>query len=138
MGARWIGIVILGGVVGVATLAGCASDTGDEEDVAQTSDDLSGGPVYKGGSTTPRGPASKIVCGYGCPAGYTAQQPLCISTCGGCSPYGRNATQCVRSSAASVQCGFGCPTGQYVVQRLCISTCGGCNAYGSNAVQCSR
>ena len=138
MSARIFGVVTFVGLLSVI-VAGCAAkepdDADGEEGSRSTADELSSGTVVR--------------CGYGRPAGYVAQSPLCISTCGGCNPYGRNATQCVRARsggggsssgglASSVTCGFSCPLGLRQVQRLCISTCGGCNPYGSNAVQCSR
>jgi hypothetical protein len=133
----WLLIVACGVVA-------CSSSEDPDEDIGNRADELSGGPVY-GSSGPVAGPAAKVVCGLNCGAGYTAVQPLCISTCGGCNPYGRNATQCTKNGggggggpAATVNCGFGCANGLHIVQRLCISTCGGCNPYGSNAVQCSR
>jgi hypothetical protein len=144
VGARFVAVVVLGGVLGVVALAGCAAEEDDAEKTAESSDELSSCTTgSRTGSTPPA--ASRIVCGLGCPAGYVAQQPLCLSTCGSCNGTGRNAVQCVygssstgAGSAASIQCGLACPPGQHAVQRYCLSTCGSCNQTGSNAVQCSR
>ncbi len=98
----WMGVLVVGIGAWVGS-TGCASDTTDEEKTEQSNDELSGGPVFKSNGCTSSssassssGPSSKIVCGFGCPAGYYAVKPLCISTCGGCNPYGRNAVQCSR------------------------------------------
>lgn len=154
MGARSFVLVASVGIITATFAAGCASETEPDEPTAESSDELSGGPRHPGGGAPVSGPASKVVCGASpnCGAGYTAVQPLCISTCGGCNPYGRNAHQCVRNTGggvgggaqppgpprSKVVCGYSCGAGYYAVQRLCISTCGGCNPYGSNALQCSR
>jgi hypothetical protein len=153
LGARFF-VVVSCFAFAVGMSAGCASEADPEEDTGESSDELSGGPRYPGSGTPVNGPATKIACGANnnCGPGYTAVQPLCISTCGGCNPYGRNAHQCVRNTGggvgggalppgpprSKVVCGWSCGAGYYEVQRLCISTCGGCNPYGSNAVQCAR
>lgn len=131
MGALQLGRVAFLVVVAFGVIACSSADP--EEDTGSTAEDLSSGP------------ASKVVCGADnrCGPGYTAVQPLCISTCGGCNPYGRNAYQCAKNRGGSgvsstVTCGFACPVGLRAVEHMCVSTCGGCNPYGANAVHCAR